>query len=72
MSEKLRRVLKAVADDPEVLRQLREDPQALADRYDLADEERERLQRSDLLIAAVEQLQGGTQTIAVTITVTVA
>jgi hypothetical protein len=73
MSERLRRVLKAVTDDPDVLRQLREDPQALASRFDLSDDERQRLQRSDLLITFVDQLQGGTQTTTpITITVTVA
>jgi hypothetical protein len=51
MTDHLRRMLRAVSDDSELLQQLLEDPCATAKRFDLSDEELAHLQRSTVLLA---------------------
>lgn len=73
MSEKIRQILQAVSADSAVLQQLRENPQELADKYDLSAADRERLERSDQLIAIVRNpfVESDTTTITLgTITIT--
>jgi hypothetical protein len=73
-SERIHEVLRVVSQDSEALRQLRDEPAALADRFDLTNTERSRLEHSDVLVAfAQNPLRVGvdgsnTQTIKVTIT----
>jgi hypothetical protein len=47
----LREVLRAIADDSKTLRQLREDPDQLAKRFDLDDRVRKALKDVDVIIA---------------------
>jgi hypothetical protein len=73
MSQNVRQILKAAAEDSELLRQLRDDPKAVAQQFQLSDAERERLERSDLLIASAvnplaETLGNTTTTGPITIT----
>ncbi|GFE11963.1 hypothetical protein Sgleb_00100 [Streptomyces glebosus] len=48
--EKLREVLEAACRENAVIRLLRDDPQAFAERYKLSDAERQRLENSDVLM----------------------
>ncbi|MFI1801673.1 hypothetical protein ACH427_30635 [Streptomyces sp. NPDC020379] len=50
MTRTLQQVLQTAAEDPAVLRELRDDAPALADRLDLTGEARERLVRADQLL----------------------
>jgi hypothetical protein len=52
--EKIRTILNDAMKDPEVFRMLRSDPAAIAKKYDLSADERERLLRSDLLLLNVD------------------
>jgi hypothetical protein len=51
MSEKLRRVLKTMSQDSELLQQLRENPQEVADRFELSAVELQRLEHPDRLVS---------------------
>ncbi|MFI1972058.1 hypothetical protein [Streptomyces cinnamoneus] len=50
MTRTLQQVLQTAAEDPAVLRELRDDPPALADRIGLTGEARERLVHADRLL----------------------
>jgi hypothetical protein len=68
-TEKLRSILRAACEELQVVRQLREDPQAFAERFQLSDAERERLERSDLLMVLPGMsLEDGTTISPITIT----
>jgi hypothetical protein len=68
-TEKLRNILRDACTKNEVIRQLREDPQTFAERFQLSDEERERLERSDVLMVLPGlSLDGRTTTSPITIT----
>ncbi|MBT2382890.1 hypothetical protein [Streptomyces sp. ISL-11] len=49
MSPKLRQIMLAAAEDTTTLRELRDDPQALADRFGLCSGERDRLAQAERL-----------------------
>lgn len=52
--DKMRAILSDAMKDPEAFRMLREDPAAIAKKYSLSAEERDRLMRSDLLLVNCE------------------
>ena len=52
MSEGLRKLLKGVSEDSELLRQLREDPESLGNRYGLSADDIGHLKRSTILLAS--------------------
>ncbi|MGW2188594.1 hypothetical protein [Streptomyces sp. NPDC001667] len=47
MSAKLQQIMLSAAEDPTTLRELRDDPQALADRFGLSSSERDRLVQAE-------------------------
>ncbi|MEU0805991.1 hypothetical protein [Streptomyces sp. NPDC005970] len=49
MSAKLQQIMLSAAEDPTTLRELRDDPQALADRFGLSSSERDRLAQAEHL-----------------------
>ncbi|MBB4892543.1 hypothetical protein FHS39_001554 [Streptomyces olivoverticillatus] len=49
MSQKLRQIMLAAAEDPATLRELRDDTQALADRFGLSPDEHDRLAQAEQL-----------------------
>lgn len=68
-TEKLRNILRAACRENEVIRQLHEDPQGFADRFQLSDAERERLERSDvLMVLPAQHLEAMGTTSPITIT----
>ena len=50
MTERLRDVLNAIAEDPEVLKLITEDPDGFAARFGLEDDELQRLRRATILV----------------------
>ncbi|MDL5205335.1 hypothetical protein [Streptomyces sp. ALI-76-A] len=61
-NENVREALRAACRTNEVVRLLRDDPQAFAKRFNLSDAERERLERSDLLLVLPGEVLAGTTT----------
>ncbi|QES51914.1 hypothetical protein DEJ50_32810 [Streptomyces venezuelae] len=58
-SEKLRKLLKDACEESNLIRELHEDPRSIAERYDLSDAERERLENSDVLMVLVGRSPAG-------------
>lgn len=50
MTEKIAKIMRTVRDEPELLEALKENPEALGDRFDLEDDELAALRSSDLLL----------------------
>jgi len=75
MSDKIRNILKEVADNPSLLQRLIREPKEVAKEFELDGDETARLAHSDVLIAAARnplvEIAGTTQTTSpITITVT--
>ncbi len=67
MSTKLQQIMLSAAEDPATLSELRDDPQALADRFGLTSAERDRLAQAEHLSP---QPTGEYFTITIPITIT--
>jgi hypothetical protein len=74
VSNKIRNILSAAADDPNVLQQLIRDPKAIAKEFKLNRAEAARLLHSDVLVSVAKNplldIAGKTETIPITVTVT--